>query len=62
MANIAVVILNYNSWQETLEEAQLVNRTCGINYEDIIIVDNNSPNNSEKELRKNAPKGYIFIE
>ena len=48
MANIAVVILNYNSWQETLEEAQLVNRTCGINYEDIIIVDNNSPNNSEK--------------
>ncbi len=62
MANIAVVILNYNSWQETLEEAQLVNRTCGINYEDIIIVDNNSPNNSEKELRKNAHKGYIFIE
>ena len=60
MANIAVVILNYNSWQETLEEAQLVNRTCGINYEDIIIVDNNSPNNSEKELRKMLIK-VIFL-
>lgn len=61
-SDVAVVILNYNSWKETLEEAKLVHDLFGLEWRQIIIVDNASPNESEQELGKKAIGEYVFIE
>lgn len=42
--DVAVIILNFKSWQETIQEADICNEFLGIDYENIIIVDNASPN------------------
>ena len=44
--DVAVIILNFKSWQETIQEADICNEFLGIDYENIIIVDNASPNDS----------------
>ena len=36
--DVAVIILNFKSWQETIQEADICNKFLGINYENIIIV------------------------
>lgn len=59
---LAVIILNYKSWEETLKEADMCRQQLKIDYQDIIIVDNASPNNSAEMLEKEAKrKNYVFI-
>lgn len=58
---VAVVILNYKSWRDTLNEIDLCHKEIGIDYENIIVVDNASPNESKEELEKNSQVGYRFI-
>ena len=59
---LAIVILNYSSWQESLREAKICNEYLSIPYEDIIIIDNNSPNDSAIKLKTaSKDKGYIFL-
>lgn len=59
---IAVAILNYNSWKETLNEAEMCYKYLGIPYSDIIIIDNDSSNDSAINLKKiSDDKGYIFL-
>lgn len=57
-----ILILNYYSWKNTLEMVDKCHFLFGVNYTDIIIVDNESPNESHDRL-KNASeeKGYIYI-
>lgn len=59
---MAIVILNYKSYKETLEEAYLCNALFGVAYEDVIVVDNASPNDSA-EMLSNASKnqGFVFL-
>lgn len=59
---VAVIILNYKSWEDTLKEAQLVHDLFELEWKQIIIVDNASPNISEAELNKKAIGDYVFIE
>lgn len=59
---VAVIILNYKSWQDTLVEAQMVHDLFSLKWEQIIVVDNASPNESERELRKKEIGNYVFIE
>ncbi len=60
--NIAIIILNYNSWQDTIKEADLCNSKLRIDYKDIIIIDNASPNDSQEMLEKEAEKkNFVFI-
>lgn len=58
----AIIILNYMSWENTLKEAQLVHDLFGLEWEQIIIVDNASPNDSEEKLKDKLIGGYVFIE
>ena len=58
---VAVVILNYKSWRDTLNEIDMCHKEIGIDYENIIVVDNASPNESKEELKKNSQLGYRFI-
>lgn len=59
-AKLAVIILNYKSWQETIKEADLCKRQLNVDYQNIIIVDNASPNDSAEMLEKEA-KNRKFI-
>jgi GT2 family glycosyltransferase len=43
--NIEIIILNYNGWKDTIECLKSVLRNNYPNYQ-VIVVDNNSPNNS----------------
>lgn len=61
MNNIAVIILNYNTWNDSINEADMVHDLCNVEYRDIIIVDNASPNESAMQLKKNSYRGYTFI-
>ena len=64
MANdkVAVIILNFQSWKDTLAEAQLVHDLFSLEWNQIIIVDNASTNESENELKKKSIGEYVFIE
>lgn len=63
MANsdVAVVILNYMSWQDTLAEIELCHERLHICYSDMIVVDNASPNESAEELMKAAKERFVFL-
>ena len=60
-SNVAVVIFNYMSWKDTLNEAIIVHDLFGFQWSQIIIVDNCSPNESKKELSKKDIGDYVFI-
>ena len=62
MSDVSVIILNYCTWQDTLREIKMINTVCGIDYEDIVVIDNASPNNSIEMLRKNNHFGFTLIE
>ena len=62
MKDVAVIILNYKSWQETIQEADLCNEFLKIDYQNIIIVDDDSPNDSYEMLSKeNVNRKYVLI-
>lgn len=59
---LAIIILNYNSWQDTLNEAMLCNSLMKVDYKNIIIVDNSSPNDSVEHLESESlKKNFIFL-
>lgn len=63
MKKVAVIILNYNSWRETLNEITICVNVLNMNYKDIIVVDNASPNDSALNLKKESgEKGFIFLQ
>ena len=59
---IAVVILNYLTWEDTLKEAEHIHDFLGFAWEQIIIVDNASTNESKEKLEKKQLGNYTFIE
>ena len=60
--NVAIVILNYLTWEDTIKEAKLVHDLFELEWRQIIIVDNASPNDSVEYLRKKEIGPYIFLE
>lgn len=62
MDSLAVVILNYKTWQDTLSEAKEIADNCGVCWSDIVIVDNCSQNDSVEGLNANKFWGYVLIE
>ena len=60
---VAVVILNYKSWEDTLEEIKVCNQVLNIKNSDIIVIDNFSPNDSAEKLKKKSISDkFVFIE
>ncbi len=59
--DVAVIILNYNSWQETLEEIKVLHDFFHISAEQIYVVDNNSKNDSAEQLTKASNGNYRII-
>ncbi len=59
---VAIVILNYKTWEDTLNEAKMVHDCFDLNWKQIIIVDNASPNESAEQLKKKTIGDYVFIE
>jgi len=56
---VYIIILNYNGWQDTIECLESVLKNDYNNYQ-IIVIDNNSPNNSMEYLIKWA-KGELCL-
>lgn len=57
---VSVIILNYNSWEDTLKEVEQVHNILSVEYKDIIIIDNMSTNDSYNQLYSNN-KGFTLI-
>lgn len=51
VVRLGIVILNYNTWKETIKCVKTIQKYTKLPYK-IFIVDNKSPNNSLKELEK----------
>lgn len=58
---VAIVILNYHSWQDTLLEAKTVHDLFSLKWEQFIIIDNASPNESSEMLQKKEIGDYHFL-
>ena len=61
MDSIAVIILNYMTWQETLKEVDAVRTVLKNHSYEIIIVDNHSPNESAEKLSQAADGCFTFL-
>ena len=61
--NIAVVILNYKSWEDTIEEVNICKCVLNVDVNNIVVIDNCSPNDSKERLKERAAtEGFTFIE
>ncbi len=61
MKDVAVIILNYKTWEDTVSEIETLHDIVKIPYDDIIIVDNNSPNDSVQNLIEVEGKGVKLL-
>lgn len=61
MKSACIIILNFNNYEDTIECVESVKKINYDNYE-IVIVDNNSTNNSVQELKKTLGESVIYIE
>ncbi len=61
MNEIAIVILNYNTWEDTLLEINICKNVLGVNPKNIIVIDNDSPNNSYEVLQSYKNIGFKLI-
>ena len=60
---VAIIILNYNTWKETLDEISLCSTVLKIQYPDIIVVDNASSNDSAFRLQEESLKSkFVFLQ
>ncbi len=59
--DIAIIILNYMSWKETLKEVSMCHDFLCVDYQDIIVIDNASPNESGDELEKASFEKFVFL-
>ena len=57
---VAIIILNWNGWSDTIECIESVYQITYPNYQ-VIIVDNNSSDNSIKKIKEYA-KGELNVE
>ena len=57
----AIVILNYNTWDMTLNLVAEIKSINRLSKCDIIVVDNNSPNDSQIKLKQKADETGDFI-
>ena len=55
----SIILLNYNAWEDILNEIEIAHNTLGINYNDIIVIDNKSTDDSVLHLQN---KEFVFIE
>lgn len=60
MKDLAIVILNYNTYEMTLDLVSSLNRICPKESCSIIVVDNASPNESAQLLQENAKNTNLF--
>ena len=51
LQKVYIILLNYNGWADTIECLESVLRNDYPNYQ-VIVVDNNSPNNSMNYIKK----------
>lgn len=59
---VYIILLNYNGWRDTIECIESLNKIKYKNFE-IIVVDNNSTDNSREKLLEYAKiNNYIFLE
>ena len=61
MSSIAVIILNYMTWQETLREVDAVREVLVSRPHEIIVVDNASPNESQEKLAEAAEGKFTLL-
>lgn len=59
--DVAIIILNYMTWEDTLKEVKLCHDLLKIDYKDIIVIDNASPNKSEEELVNASIDKFVFL-
>lgn len=57
---VAVIILNYRVWSETLRCVASVRRSTYKNLA-ILVIDNHSPDDSARQLKKRLPAGVTFL-
>ncbi|MGN0999419.1 MAG: glycosyltransferase family 2 protein [Faecousia sp.] len=62
MEGVAVIILNYMTWQETLREVQAVQATLKDIPHELIVVDNCSPNDSAAQLSQASGGQFTFLQ
>lgn len=61
MDKIAVIILNYMTWEETLKEVGIIKSLNNSSALDIIVVDNASPNDSYERLASCSENNFILL-
>lgn len=62
MKSIAVIILNYMTWRETLKEVEAARVVLADHPYEIIVVDNCSPNESAEKLTQAAKGSFTFLQ
>jgi GT2 family glycosyltransferase len=60
LPKVYIIILNFNSYEDTIECIRSLENISYSNYE-IIIVDNNSKDNSVQEINKNCPNYKLLV-
>ena len=61
MKKTAVVILNYNAWRESIQEAEQIHKVCDVAWEDMIMIDNASTDDSWERLSESQHQGYQLL-
>lgn len=61
MSLLAIIILNYNSWEDTYKEVQLIKKLFVEEDYQIIVVDNQSMNDSYEQLQRLNSNQYILL-
>lgn len=59
--DVAIIILNYKSWRETLDEVSILHNLFHLVSNQIYVVDNNSPNDSAEQLSKVSSDNFQLI-
>jgi GT2 family glycosyltransferase len=60
MPKISIIVLNYNSWEDTIECMESLLKMTDAHF-NIILIDNNSPNDSVIHLRKWLPADTLSL-
>lgn len=58
---VAVIILNYNTWQRTLEAVEMLHQLLEVASDDIYVIDNASSNASYQQLQKCQSDSYQLL-
>lgn len=61
MERVAVVILNYNTWQKTISEMDMLFSLFSLKPDQLIVVDNASANDSYEQLQKRKTGKYHLL-